>query len=71
MHGDLLSAAGRASYPRRADAGAGPGRQCTGHVGFGTGWPVYGSVFVGTDVTAAVENSLSATRIDPFPEPAW
>ena len=29
------------------------------------------SVFVGTVVTAAAENSLSATRIDPFPEPAW
>jgi len=23
-----------------------PGRQYTGHVGFGTGWPVYGSVMV-------------------------
>ena len=30
-----------------------------------------GSVFVGMVVTAAAENSLSATRIGPFPEPAW
>ena len=30
-----------------------------------------GSVFVGAVVTAAAENSLSATPIDPFPEPAW
>ena len=30
-----------------------------------------GSVFVGTVVTVAAENSLSATPIDPFPEPAW
>ena len=30
-----------------------------------------GSGFVGAFVTAAAENSLSATRIDPFPEPAW
>ena len=30
-----------------------------------------GSAFVGTVVTVAAENSLSATRIDPFPEPAW
>ena len=30
-----------------------------------------GSAFVGTVVTAAAENSLSATRIGPFPEPAW
>ena len=30
-----------------------------------------GSVYVGTVVTVAAENSLSATRIDPFPEPAW
>jgi hypothetical protein len=29
------------------------------------------SVFVGTVVTAGAENSLPATRIDPFPEPAW
>ena len=29
------------------------------------------SVFVGMVMTAAAENSLSATRIDPFPEPAW
>ena len=26
---------------------------------------------VGTVVTVAAENSLPATRIDPFPEPAW
>ena len=30
-----------------------------------------GSVFVGMVVTAAAENWLRATRIDPFPEPAW
>ena len=30
-----------------------------------------GSVFVGMVVTAAAENSLPATPIDPFPEPAW
>jgi len=30
-----------------------------------------GSAFVGAVVTAAAENSLSATPIDPFPEPAW
>jgi hypothetical protein len=30
-----------------------------------------GSVFVGGVVTAAAENSLSATRIGPFPERAW
>jgi hypothetical protein len=30
-----------------------------------------GSAFVGTVVTAAAENSLPATPIDPFPEPAW
>ena len=30
-----------------------------------------GSVFVGMIVTAAAENSLPATPIDPFPEPAW
>ena len=30
-----------------------------------------GSAFVGTVVTAAAENSLPATRIGPFPEPAW
>ena len=30
-----------------------------------------GSVFVGMVVTAAAENSLPATRIDLFPEPAW
>ena len=30
-----------------------------------------GSGFVGGVVTAAAENSLSATPIDPFPEPAW
>ena len=29
------------------------------------------SVFVGMVVTAAAENSLPATRIDPFPKPAW
>jgi hypothetical protein len=28
-----------------------------------------GSVFVGMVVTAAAENSLPATPIDPFPEP--
>ena len=28
-------------------------------------------VFVGMVVTAAAENSLPATRIDLFPEPAW
>ena len=30
-----------------------------------------GSAFVRTVATAAAENSLPATRIDPFPEPAW
>ena len=30
-----------------------------------------GSAFVGTVGTVAAENSLSATRIDPFPERAW
>ena len=30
-----------------------------------------GSVFVGMVVTAAAENSLPATPIDPFPELAW
>ena len=29
-----------------------------------------GSAFVGTVVTAAAENSLPTTPIDPFPEPA-
>ena len=30
-----------------------------------------GSAFVGMVVTVAAENSLSATRIDPFPQLAW
>jgi hypothetical protein len=30
-----------------------------------------GSMFVGMVMTAAAENSLPATPIDPFPEPAW
>jgi len=30
-----------------------------------------GSALVGTVVTAAAENSLPATPIDPFPQPAW
>ena len=30
-----------------------------------------GRAFVVMVMTAAAENSLPATRIDPFPEPAW
>jgi len=37
-------------------------------------WVIGGATdrrLVGTVVTAVAENSLPATRIDPFPEPAW
>ena len=37
-------------------------------------WVIGGATdrrLVGTVVTVAAENSLPATPIDPFPEPAW
>ena len=52
--------------PCGADERAGPSRAAA--LGHREG---DGSAIVGTVVTAAAENSLPATPIEPFPEPAW
>jgi hypothetical protein len=56
------------TVPRNPVRRNGRSQRCRGR------WFIGGATdrrFVGMVVTAAAENSLPATPIDPFPEPAW